>query len=116
MTVTARVADAGPTYMLLRYQQLWVADLIDPLIKFLTCEKSRRIGITWATGAGSVLIAADAQAPQHVWYLAYKEALALEFVNDCADWARKFQTGLNIYDGTMRVVGEDPGGEVVPVR
>lgn len=111
---TGDAAD-DPLFMLLRYQRLWVRDFIDPDIQFLTCEKSRRIGITWATGSGSVLLAADEIWSQDVWYLAYKESLALEFVNDAADWARSFQTALNVYDGTMRVVAEDDGADVVPL-
>ena len=48
---------AVPPPVLLPYQQAWVAE--DSPFKL--CEKSRRIGMTWAEAADNVLIAAAAK-------------------------------------------------------
>ena len=102
-------------HVLLPFQGRWVGDMLDPRIHFLLCEKSRRVGITWATGAGAVLLAAGLQ-PQDVWYIGYKEGLALEFVNDCADWASKLQRAVSVRRGGLRIVlCESGGAEGVPM-
>ena len=100
--------------MLLPYQQRWVEDVLDNDIQFLTCEKSRRIGITWCTCAPSVLMAALRNNAQDIWYIGYKESLALEFVNDCAAWAENFQQALSVMQGRLRLV-EDTEAEVIPM-
>ena len=104
-----------PTYLLLRYQQEWVGDCLDPDVHFLTAEKSRRIGLTWGTCSAAVLLSSEKFIAQDVWYIGYKESLALEFVNDSADWARNYQTALRVFDGSMRIVSEDNGADVVPL-
>jgi phage FluMu gp28-like protein len=72
--------------ILLPYQQKWIADKSS--VKVI--EKSRRIGISWAEAADSVLSAAAASGI-NTWYCGYNQEMALEFINDCAFWARAYQ-------------------------
>lgn len=53
-------------------------------------EKSRRIGISWAEAAGSVLEAAKTEGCD-TWYVGYNQDMAVEFINDCSGWARNYQ-------------------------
>lgn len=56
------------------------------------CEKSRRIGATWAVAADAVLTAA-AEKPaggMDVFYIAYEKEMTREFVETCAAWAALF--------------------------
>lgn len=55
--------------------------------KVVVCEKSRRIGATWAVAGDSVLDAAAARG-QNVYYIGYNIDMAREFIDACADWAR----------------------------
>ncbi|QPJ61691.1 MAG: hypothetical protein G3M70_07240 [Candidatus Nitronauta litoralis] len=71
--------------VLLGYQQRWVADR-SPV---KACEKSRRVGLTWAEAADSTLDAAEAEG-QDTWYIGYNKEMAQEFVLDCAEWARHY--------------------------
>ncbi|MGD0278108.1 MAG: terminase family protein [Smithella sp.] len=78
----------GATGILLPYQQDWVADQAD--VKFI--EKSRRVGISWAEAADDTLYASvkgDGEK-RNVWYIGYTKDMALEFINDCANWARAY--------------------------
>jgi phage FluMu gp28-like protein len=52
-------------------------------------EKSRRIGISWAEASDDALFAASAKGDD-VWYIGYNKDMALEFINDCANWARAY--------------------------
>ncbi len=70
---------------LLPYQQRWCADLSD--VKVI--EKSRRIGITWCEAADSSLLAASENG-MDCWYIGYNKDMALEFIEDCADWSRHY--------------------------
>lgn len=76
----------SPGPVLLPYQQAWVADLSP--VKVI--EKSRRIGISWAEAADDALLAASAKG-MDVWYLGYNKEMALEFIGDCAMWAKHYQ-------------------------
>jgi phage FluMu gp28-like protein len=71
--------------VLLQYQQEWICDPAQVKI----FEKSRRIGITWATAAECVLQAASGL--QDVWYVNYSEDGAKEFIRDCAAWCERFK-------------------------
>lgn len=87
MDHAACVPELEPTdYLLLDYQGEWVSDKA----RVKVVEKSRRIGITWATAADCVLEAAC--GAQDTWYIAYSEDGAKEFIRDSAQWA----TDLNI--------------------
>jgi len=74
--------------ILLPYQQRWVSDQAD--VKII--EKSRRVGISWAEAADDTLYASQKGngEKRNVWYIGYTKDMALEFINDCANWARAF--------------------------
>jgi phage FluMu gp28-like protein len=67
----------------LRYQQRWSAD--ESRVKVY--EKSRRIGITWAEAGDDALLAARKNG-MDIWYIGYNKEMALEFISDCAAWAK----------------------------
>jgi phage FluMu gp28-like protein len=69
--------------VLLPYQQRWVSDQAQVKL----CEKSRRIGLSWAEAADDALMTASASG-MDVFYIGYNKDMALEFIEDCADWAR----------------------------
>jgi len=73
---------------LLPYQRKWVYDKS----RFKLCEKSRRIGITWATAGEAVTLAGKnaASGGMDVWYMVSNEDDAKEFIRDCASWAKLF--------------------------
>lgn len=80
------IAPGGSTFgkqpVLLPYQQRWCSDPA----RVKVCEKSRRIGITWASASHAVLTAAAGE--QDVWYVSYNEDSAKEFILDAAKWCR----------------------------
>lgn len=69
--------------VLLPYQQRWIADTHPVKV----CEKSRRIGLSWAEAADSALLAAQTNG-MNVWYIGYNKDMALEFIHDCGNWAK----------------------------
>jgi len=82
--------------ILLPYQQRWVADQAD--VKFY--EKSRRVGISWAEAADDTLYASQKGSGEkrNVWYIGYTKDMALEFINDCANWARAYKMAVSSID------------------
>ena len=83
--------------VLLPYQSKWIADKSP--VKFY--EKSRRIGVTWAEALDNVLTAASNKG-MDIWYIGYNKDMAKEYIETCADWARKFnQTVSNIYNNEI---------------
>lgn len=70
---------------LLPYQQRWCADTSD--VKII--EKSRRIGLSWCEAADSSLTAASENG-MDCWYIGYNKDMAMEFIEDCADWSRHY--------------------------
>lgn len=70
---------------LLSYQLDWVLD--DSSVK--ACEKSRRVGLSWAEAADDTLHAAS-QDGSDVWYIGYNKDMAEEFIRDCAWWAEQY--------------------------
>lgn len=87
--------------ILLPYQKKWVAD--KSAVKFY--EKSRRIGITWAEALDNVLTACSNKG-MDVWYIGYNKDMAREYIDTCADWAKKLnQAASNIYDN--EIIDED---------
>lgn len=75
------------TDIFLPYQQSWLADKAQ--VKF--CEKSRRIGLTWAEAADDVLTAATAgRDGMDVLYISFNQDMTREYIDTCAAWAKKF--------------------------
>jgi phage FluMu gp28-like protein len=73
--------------VLLPYQQRWIDD--PRPVKII--EKSRRIGLSYAEAADSVLHAADAKRGANVYYISYDKEMTAGFIQDCATWAKAFQ-------------------------
>jgi len=70
----------------LSYQAAWVADTADVKI----CEKSRRVGLSWAEAEDAAETAARQKIAggMDVWYIGYNKDMAQEFIRDVAFWAR----------------------------
>lgn len=77
--------DARSAGVLLPYQQQWVADQSQVKV----CEKSRRVGLSWAEAADASLTAAAADG-MDVWYIGYNKDMAVEFILDVAQWTAHF--------------------------
>ncbi|MBF0567080.1 MAG: hypothetical protein HQK89_17780, partial [Nitrospirae bacterium] len=75
----------GGVGVFLPYQQRWIQD--KKPVKILV--KSRRIGGSWAE-AGDDTLHASMSNGGDVWYIGYNKDMAIEFINDCANWARHF--------------------------
>lgn len=71
--------------VLLPYQQAWLADRSQVKV----CEKSRRIGLSWAEAADAALTAAR-QNGMDVYYMAYNQDMTQQFVKDVAFWAKHY--------------------------
>lgn len=76
--------------VLLPYQQRWYADK-SPL---RVCEKSRRVGITWAESARQVMRAARAKhaGGSDCYYVSTSHRLGRIYIEECAEWARALNT------------------------
>jgi len=72
--------------VLLPYQIRWNKD-VSP-VKII--EKSRRIGLSYAEAAESVLHASDADRGANVYYISYDKEMTSGFIQDCATWAKVF--------------------------
>lgn len=96
--------------ILLPYQARWVADRSP--VKFI--EKSRRVGISWAEAADDTLYASEAGSGEkrNVWYIGYTKDMALEFVNDCANWARAYNLAASEIDEYEEIDEEEFEGVV----
>lgn len=103
------IAEPEPVpFVLLPYQQRWVADRSPVKI----CEKSRRVGISWAEAADDTLFAASISGDD-VWYIGYNQDMAREFINDCGDWAREYN---KIASEVEEVVLVDEDKEILALR
>ena len=79
--------------ILLKYQSGLISKITETAMQtVLFCEKSRRIGVTWALAAHAVLTAmADKRSGgMNVFYMGYNLEMAREFIKVCADWAKMF--------------------------
>ena len=87
----------------LPYQQRWAADLAPVKI----WEKSRRIGASWAEAGEDALLAASENG-MDVFYIGYNKDMALEFIEDCADWSKFYNQAAGEID---EFIWEDEGEE-----
>lgn len=94
--------------VLLPYQQLWVAD--DAQVS--VAEKSRRVGLSWAEAAKSVLKAAPVRGVD-TWYIGYNKDMSEEFILDCAFWAKHY--GL-VADEMEELVLKDEDRDILAFR
>lgn len=81
-------AEAAPA-VLLPYQQAWIADTSPVKV----CEKSRRVGLSWAEAADAALTAAADRGAggDDCWYIGYNQDMAKEFIRDVGFWAKHYQ-------------------------
>lgn len=108
----ARLRKAGEQStpaVLLPYQQRWLADKADVVV----WEKSRRIGASWATAAEAVLVASAAENPMDSLYIGYSEDMTREFIDDCAMWAKAFNS---VAQAVGDAVYEDEGRDIKAFR
>jgi len=100
----------GATGILLPYQARWVAD--QSPVKFI--EKSRRVGISWAEAADDTLYASEKGSGEkrNVWYIGYTKDMALEFIGDCANWARSYNLAASAMEEYEEIDEEEVGGVV----
>ncbi|MGO4380362.1 hypothetical protein [Pseudoduganella sp. RAF53_2] len=75
-------------FVLLPYQQRWIADKAPVKV----CEKSRRVGLSWAEAADASLTAASSSdaGGDDTWYIGYNQDMAKEFIRDAAFWAKHY--------------------------
>lgn len=76
--------------ILLGYQKLSIELMSTTAVGFV--EKSRRVGLTWATAADAVLNAAASRdaGGMDVFYIGFNLSMTKEFIDTCADWAKHF--------------------------
>lgn len=94
--------------ILLPYQKTWIEDSSSVKI----CEKSRRVGLTWAEAADDAL-QCGRKSGQDVWYIAYEQEIAREFIEDCAGWARRFDKAAK---AIQEFVFQDDGRQILAYR
>lgn len=94
--------------ILLPYQQRWIGDRAPVKV----CEKSRRIGITWAEAADAALDAAGRNGTDW-WYIGYNKDMAREFIEDAAGWARRFDKAARAIE---EVAIEDEDKDILAFR
>ena len=80
----ARVVPRNPDKLLLPYQIRWIED--DSLIKLI--EKSRQIGLSWATSYAAVERCARKSARHDQWVSSRDDIQARLFLLDCKMWAQ----------------------------
>ena len=78
--------------VLLPYQKKWLDDKAPVKV----CEKSRRVGLTWAEAADAAVTAGSQKGlGLDVYYIGYSEDIAREFIRDVIDWSGHFQLVAN---------------------
>jgi phage FluMu gp28-like protein len=83
------VEDGLPSVLLSYQVQLLQTTAMYP---FVVCEKSRRIGMTWAVAADAVLTAGASRPAggMDALYIGFNLDMAREFIDTCAMWAKAF--------------------------
>lgn len=76
-----------PRGYFLPYQARWIADQS----RLKICEKSRRIGMTYAQSYEDVIDASKQVKPLDVWFSSADESAAREYIRYCTQWAKLLQ-------------------------
>jgi len=103
-TAVKQISQVYPTALsrtpmaLLPYQQRWCADTSQVKL----CEKSRRIGLTWGEAADTALLASRTNG-MDAWYVGYNKDMAIEFIRDCANWAKFYGLAAGEIEETVEV-------------
>ena len=80
---------------LLPYQVAWVQERA----QFAVCEKSRRIGLSWADAYEGVLHAAEGRG--NVFYQSFNQDMTQTYIEDCAAWATRFGLAASEIEETL---------------
>ena len=84
--------------LFLPYQREWISDTAGVKVY----EKSRRIGITWCEAFDDALLASTkGRAGMDCWYIGYNKEMALEFVEVCAQWAKRLDKAAEAIEETV---------------
>lgn len=94
----AKVIPADPKAIFLPYQAKWIAD--GSRLKLI--EKSRQIGLSWATAYATVSRTALATARLDEWVSSRDDIQAQLFLEDCKFWA-----------GNMQIAADDLGEQIL---
>lgn len=68
----------------LPYQARWIADPS----RLKICEKSRRIGMTYAQSYEDVIDASKQDKPMDIWFSSADESAAKEYIRYCTQWVK----------------------------
>lgn len=94
----AKIIPANPEAIFLPYQARWIAD--ESRLKLI--EKSRQIGLSWATAYAAVSRTALSTARLDQWVSSRDDIQAQLFLEDCKFWA-----------GNMQIAADDLGQQVL---
>ncbi len=86
--------------LLLPYQSAWNEE--DAQLG--VCEKGRRIGLSWGDAGERVIHAAEGKG--NIWYMSYNKDMTETYINDCAEWARKFNHACSEVIEEIEIVDE----------
>ncbi|MBI1386293.1 MAG: hypothetical protein GC150_15410 [Rhizobiales bacterium] len=106
--------DGEPT--LLGYQQRLLATTA--IQQVTVCQKSRRIGFTWAIALDAVLHAARRKADggMDVFYLAYEKEMTREFIDTCAAWCKVLNLAIGDFGEVEETLYEGDDKSVLAFR
>ncbi len=90
--------NAGQKGYFLPYQAKWIADAS----RLKICEKSRRIGMTYAQSYEDVIDASRKEKPMDVWFSSADESAAKEYIRYCSQWVK-----------LLKIAAEDLGEVVI---
>lgn len=90
----------------LPYQSRWSEDRAQVKL----WEKSRRIGASWGEAGENTLLAASEHG-MDVFYIGYTKDMAIEFIEDCAAWARHYKLAAGAVEEFVFKETDKTGGE-----
>lgn len=96
--------------ILLPYQERWIREEAEVAV----CEKSRRIGLSWADAAARVMHAAKDTGGGDVYYLSYNKEMTEGYARDCAEWAARLDKAVR--EVTGETVIDDDGEKTYRYR
>ncbi|HEY9824923.1 MAG TPA: terminase family protein [Stenomitos sp.] len=73
------------------------------------CQKSRRVGLSWADSADAALEAAQTHGAS-VWYIGYNKDMAEQYIKDTASWAQSFSLAASAVEEFVFDDGQEEDG------
>ncbi|MXZ81644.1 MAG: hypothetical protein F4Z15_09910, partial [Gammaproteobacteria bacterium] len=86
--------------ILLRYQTEWIRESAEVAVM----EKSRRIGLSWGDAAERVVYASEGRG--NVYYISYDLDMTETYIDDCAEWARRYDRAASEIIEEVEIVDE----------